>query len=65
MLTSEELCKSSLKNLSEELQKTQWESIQLCMQIKTGQSKDIHKFRGIKKYIARLQTAMKTTNPET
>lgn len=60
MLTLEELRKSSLKNLLEELKKVQRENIQLRMQVKTGQSKDIHKLRGIKKYIARLQTFMKS-----
>lgn len=56
MLTTEELRKSSPKTLQEELAKTRRENIQLHMQVKTGQSKDIHKLREIKKYIARLQT---------
>lgn len=60
MLTLEEIRKSSLKNLEEELKKAQRENIQLRMQVKTGQSKDIHKLRAIKKHIARLQTIART-----
>ena len=62
MLTLEEISKSSPKNLLDELKKAQRENIELHMQVKTGQSKAIHKLRGIKKYIAQIHTILRTKN---
>jgi ribosomal protein L29 len=60
MLTLEELKKADLKKLLEELQNARREQAQLRMAVKTSQSKDIHKLRRWKKYIAQIQTIKRT-----
>lgn len=59
MLDLQDLKKSSLKDLTEELNKARKEYIKLAVGVKTGQSKDIHHLNEWRLYIAKVQTIQK------
>lgn len=61
MLDLQDLKKSSLKDLAEELDKARKEYMKLSVGVKTGQSKDIHRLNEWRLYIAKVQTIARSS----
>jgi ribosomal protein L29 len=60
MLTYEEIKKAKAEELQKEAQKTSTELTRVALLVRTGQSKANHEVKKMKKYRARLLTALKT-----
>lgn len=56
----DQLVKMDPKKLQEELASTKTELFKLAFEVKSGQAKDSHMIRVYKKYIARIQTILKS-----
>ena len=61
MLTPEEIKKIDPAELHKELQKARHELVKVKMKLIDQSSKEIHKLREIKRYIAQIQTFQNST----
>lgn len=62
MITLEELKKMNTAKLAEELNAAKKELFKITFDVKTGQSKNTHKIKNYRKYIAQIETLIQETN---
>jgi len=61
MLTLEEIKKTGSPEIARELSKSRHEMIKIKLKLIDQSSKEIHKYKLLKKYIAQLETSLTST----